>query len=84
MAIILTGITRRSSDLYLISVQDTETGAVLTAKYNPATGRDALKRTIEDGLIYMKETREDEASIEADIKATVEAINPATLTTQED
>ncbi|MBW1709923.1 MAG: hypothetical protein JRJ73_08595, partial [Deltaproteobacteria bacterium] len=54
------------------------------AKYNPATGRDALKRTIEDGLIYMKETREDEASIEADIKTTVEAINPATLTTQED
>jgi len=86
MAIQLKAISKRKDNLYIVTVEDTsqvvgldESGGnvyrAYSVKYNPAIGRDALRTNIERMIQAEKAKEQDVATIESDIKTTVESID---------
>jgi len=86
MTIQLVSIDKQADDRYSVTVQDTgdvtgkdENNAdvyrTYSLLYNPATGKEALKKNIEALISANKKTATAENTVETDIKTTVESID---------
>ena len=74
MAIELISISKQADDRYGITVKDTISEQTYSVTYNPATGKDALKKNLEAIIAKKATLSSDEDTIEQDIKLTVESI----------
>lgn len=79
MAIELVSISKQADDRYSVTIRDTVADRTYSCNYNPATGKENLKKNLEALIADEKTLDSAEADIELDIKATVESIDPAAI-----